>query len=121
MACQNDRSDDAQEEKSRRTGFVPPEDATAVQVAEHLQRFAQRAWRREVKQEDLTVYLNAYQSERDAGESLLDAYRVALQGVLTSRHFIYLVEGEPQIREHLTDSDLKTTVAVCSPWEGFSD
>ena len=110
----------SQDEKSRRSGFVPSEDATADLVAEHLQRFAQRAWRREVKQDDLTVYLSAYQAERDAGESLLDAYRVALQGVLTSRHFIYLVEGEPQIRERLTDSELASRISYFL-WSSMPD
>ena len=37
-------------EKSRRKGLVPPDDATPEVVAEHLQRFAERAWRRPVKQ-----------------------------------------------------------------------
>jgi len=31
---------------------------------------------------------------------------VALQGVLTSRNFLYLVEGEPVARERLTDWEL---------------
>lgn len=90
-------------EKSRRNGLVPPADATIEVVAEHLQRFAERAWRRPVKKEELEIYLQAYREEREAGEKQADAYRVALQGVLTSRHFIYLVEGEPTPRERLTD------------------
>jgi hypothetical protein len=90
-------------ERSRRTGLIPPADATPQAVAEHLQRFAERAWRRPVKPDELGIYLQAYLAERDAGEKLADAYRVALQGVLTSRHFIYLVEGDPAPRERLTD------------------
>jgi hypothetical protein len=72
---------------------MPPDDATPEVVAEHLQRFAERAWRRPVKVEELEDYLKSYREERDAGENWPDAYRVALQGVLTSRNFIYLVEG----------------------------
>ncbi len=37
-------------EKSRRKGLLPPDDATPEVVAEHLQRFAERAWRRPVEQ-----------------------------------------------------------------------
>ncbi len=92
-------------EKCRRSDLMPPDDATPEVVAEHLQRFAQRAWRRPVKKEDLEDYLHAYQSEREAGEKSADAYRVAMQGVLTSRHFIYLVEGDTVARKLLTDSE----------------
>jgi len=84
-------------EKSRSQGLVPPETASSEIVAEHLKRFAERAWRREVKLEELSDYLMAYQAERDAGESVADAFRLALQGVLTSRHFIYIVEGDPNL------------------------
>ena len=93
----------SEEEKSRRVGWVPPNDATPEVVAGHLQRFAERAWRRPVKPEELAEYLKSYRTEREAGEKTIDAYRVALQGVLTSRHFIYLVEGEPVARERVTD------------------
>ena len=36
----------SEEEKSRRVGLVPPNDATPEVVAAYLQRFAERAWRR---------------------------------------------------------------------------
>ena len=36
-----------------------------------------------VKKEELEDYLKSYRDEREAGEKLADAYRVALQGVLT--------------------------------------
>lgn len=94
---------ETESEKSRRKGLLPPDGATVEVVADHLQRFAERAWRRPVKQEELTDYLQAYRSEREAGEKTVDAYLVALQGVLTSRNFIYLVEGEPAARECLND------------------
>ena len=87
-----------EEEKSRRNDVLPPDDATPEVVAEHLQRFAQRAWRRPVQQDELQDYLQSYRAEREAGEKAVDAYRIAMQGVLTSRNFIYLVEGEPDAR-----------------------
>ena len=60
-------------EKARRKGLLPPDDATPEVVAEHLQRFAERAWRRPVTQEELEQYLQSYQAERKAGEKLADA------------------------------------------------
>ncbi len=107
-------------EKSRRHDVVPPDDATPEVVAMYLQRFAERAWRRPVKLEELEEYLNSYREERDTGEKPLDAYRVALQGVLTSRHFIYIVEGEPDAREHLTDSELATRLSYFL-WSSMPD
>lgn len=107
-------------EKSRRNGLVPPDDATPEVVAEHLQRFAERAWRRPVKQDELADYLNAYRSEREAGEKMADAYRVAMVGVLTSRHFIYIVEGDPSPRERLNDSELATRLSYFL-WSSMPD
>ncbi len=107
-------------EKTRRAGLLPPDDATPEVVAEHLQRFAERAWRRPVKAEELAEYLKSYSDERDAGEKLADAYRVALQGVLTSRHFIYLVEGDPVAREYLTDTELASRLSYFL-WSSMPD
>ncbi len=110
----------SEEEKARREAVVPPDDATPGVVAEHLQRFAERAWRRPVKAEELEQYLNSYREELEAGEKPADAYRVALQGVLTSRHFIYLVEGDPVAREHLTDTELATRLSYFL-WSSMPD
>lgn len=43
----------SEEERSRSVGLVPPNDAMPEVVAGHLQRFAERAWRRPVKNEEL--------------------------------------------------------------------
>jgi mono/diheme cytochrome c family protein len=107
-------------EKSRRNGLLPPDDATMEVVAEHLQRFAERAWRRPVKSDELADYLQAYRSELEAGEKPLDAFRVAMQGVLTSRHFIYLVEGDPVSRERLNDSELASRLSYFL-WSSMPD
>lgn len=107
-------------EKSRRSGLVPPDDATPDEVAEHLQRFAERAWRRQVKKEELADYLHAYRLEREAGEKPVDAYRLAMRSVLTSRHFIYLVEGEPVPRERLNDAELAARLSYFL-WSSMPD
>lgn len=107
-------------EKSRRDGVLPPEDATPELVAEHLRRFAQRAWRRPVKKEELKDYLETYQVECEAGTKAADAYRLALQSVLTSRNFIYLVEGEPEARERLTDAELASRLSYFL-WSSMPD
>ncbi|MHC4878992.1 MAG: DUF1592 domain-containing protein [Planctomycetota bacterium] len=107
-------------EMSRRDGVLPPADATPEVVAEHLKRFAERAWRRPVKQEELKDYLETYRVEREAGEKPADAYRITLQSVLTSRNFIYLVEGEPEARERLTDWELASRLSYFL-WSSMPD
>lgn len=107
-------------EKSRRADVLPPDDATLDVVAQHLQRFAERAWRRPVKMDELKGYLETYSVEREAGEKPVDAYRITLQSVLTSRNFIYLVEGEPEARERLTDWELASRLSYFL-WSSMPD
>jgi mono/diheme cytochrome c family protein len=107
-------------EKSKRNGLLPPDDASPEVVAEHLHRFAERAWRRPVQKDELSDYLEAYRLEREAGEKLADAYRLAMQGVLTSRHFIYLVEGDPIARERLNDAELASRLSYFL-WSSMPD
>ena len=107
-------------EKSRREGILPPDDASVEVVAEHLRRFAERAWRRPVRGEELEEYMKAYGSERAAGEKTAEAYRVALHGVLTSRNFIYLVEGDPTARERLTEWELASRISYFL-WSSMPD
>lgn len=107
-------------EKSLRNGLIPPENASIELVTEHLQRFAERAWRRPVKKDELSTYLQAYRSERNAGEKTADAYRIAMQGILTSRNFIYLVEGDPVARDVLNDSELASRLSYFL-WSSMPD
>jgi hypothetical protein len=109
-----------EEEKSRRNGVLPPDDATPEVIAEHLQRFAQRAWRRPVEKDELQEYLQSYRDEREAGEEMANAYRIAIQGVLTSRNFIYLVEGDPVARERLTGWELASRLSYFL-WSSMPD
>ena len=107
-------------EKSQREGVLPSDDATPELVAEHLGRFAERAWRRPVKQEELKDYLETYRVERESGEKAAAAYRIALQSILTSRNFIYLVEGDPDARERLTDWELASRLSYFL-WSSMPD
>jgi hypothetical protein len=110
----------SESEKSLRHGVLPPGDATPETVALHLQRFAERAWRRSVKPQELEGYLRTLQAERDAGEKLDEAFRAAMQSVLTSRNFIYLVEGEPVARERLNDEELASRLSYFL-WSSMPD
>ncbi|MFO0939991.1 MAG: DUF1592 domain-containing protein [Pirellulales bacterium] len=110
----------SESEKALRAALLPPKDANVELVTQQLQQFAQRAWRRPVRPEELEVYLTAYETQRQAGETLAESYRVALLGVLTSRHFIYIVEGDPAPRERLTDWELATRLSYFL-WSSLPD
>ena len=110
----------SESEKAKRSDVMPAGDATPEALATHLQRFAERAWRRPVQMEELEQYLRAYRAEREAGETTADAYRVALKGVLTSRHFIYLVEGDTAPRERLTEAELASRLSFLL-WSSMPD
>lgn len=111
---------DTADERARRAGVMPTDDAPSEVVAGHLQRFAERAWRRPVGLGELDGYLQTYREERAAGEPVASAFRVALQGVLTSRNFIYLVEGDPQPRQQLTDWELAVRLSYFL-WSSMPD
>jgi mono/diheme cytochrome c family protein len=111
---------ESETEKATRKGIIPPADATPEVVVAHLSRFAERAWRRPVQPQELEPFLTAYRSEREAGETVAEAYRVAMNGVLTSRHFIYLVEGATEPRPHLTDTELATRLSYFL-WSSMPD
>lgn len=93
-------------ERATRSGVLPPADASLEVVAQHLNQFAQRAWRRPVSREELQPYIEAYQEELAAGETMPAAYQIALLGILNSRNFTYLVEGDTEPRERLNDWEL---------------
>ncbi|MEI7928286.1 MAG: DUF1592 domain-containing protein, partial [Verrucomicrobiales bacterium] len=111
---------ESEAEKAQRTGLLPPDDASPEVVAEHLERFATRAWRRPVTREELSDYLQSYRTEREAGEKTVDAFRVALRGVLTADEFLYLVEGAPEPRERLTDFELASRLSYFL-WSSMPD
>lgn len=111
---------ESESEKSLRKGLVPAESASPDMVEQHLTKFAERAWRRPVKKGELDGFLKSYRTEREAGEKHADAYRIAMQGVLTSRNFIYLVEGDPVARERLTDWELASRLSYFL-WSSMPD
>ncbi|MFT5401814.1 MAG: mono/diheme cytochrome c family protein [Verrucomicrobiales bacterium] len=107
-------------ELASREGLLVREDAATGEVANHVHRLAERAWRRPVSMDELSPYLRAYKAERAIGENALDAYQVALLGVLTSRNFTYLVEGDIAPRDRLTDWELASRLSYFL-WSSMPD
>ncbi|MCG8586381.1 MAG: DUF1587 domain-containing protein [Pirellulales bacterium] len=100
----------------KRVGFVPAAamksskppteqaqvDAFLNEARRCLLKFAERAWRRPVTDAELNGYVGILKNELAAGEGFRSAYRAAMVGVLTSKNFIYIVEGSPQRRPSAT-------------------
>lgn len=107
-------------ELQKRNNLLPKPDEGRVEVEQRLLNFAQKAWRRPVQPEEVRPYLEAFEAERAAGESAAAAYEVALLGVLTSRHFTYLVEGDVEPRERLTSSELASRLSYFL-WSSMPD
>ena len=108
------------QEKSLRKGIFPENNATIAQVSDRLQSFAERAWRRKVDPRELSGYLKSFQTDVEAGDKIEDAFRTALLRVLTSRNFIYLVEGEPKPREMLNEHELASRLSYFL-WSSMPD
>ena len=108
------------QEKSLREGIFPENNATVAKVSDHLLSFAQRAWRRKVDPQELSGYLKSFQMDVEAGDKIEDAFRTAILRVLTSRNFIYLVEGEPKTREMLNEHELASRLSYFL-WSSMPD
>jgi hypothetical protein len=73
-------------------GKVSPE-AAAQQI---LRRFAARAYRRPIGDEELARLLKLVTTARAQGESFEAAIQLALQAILVSPHFLFRVELDPE-------------------------
>jgi hypothetical protein len=95
----------------KRAGLIPAKEDLA-EARECLKRFATRAWRRPVTNEELDRYVKVVEQELAAGEKFPSAYRAALTGVLASKNFYYLQEGSAtERREQLTDWELASRLS----------
>ena len=108
------------QEKARRHRILPAAEADLEEVARLLEGFTTRAWRRPVTRDELGPYLSLYRSERAAGETVASAFQAALLGILTSRNFTYLVEGDLVPRERLNDHELASRLSYFL-WSSMPD
>ena len=60
-----------------------------------LEQFMKRAFRRPVTGEEVEQYLALFDRRSGRGDGYIPSLRLALQGVLVSPHFLFLVEPEP--------------------------
>lgn len=87
-----------------------------------LRRFAERAYRRPVTDEDVTPLVKLFQAAREDGATYESACFYAMQGVLISPHFLFRIEA-PNESDHpvpLTDHELAVRLSYFL-WETMPD
>ena len=83
-------------ESHRRIFFRQPTTQTKVQVArEIVGRFARRAYRRPVTDDELNRLMKLFSRADQGGENFESSVQVALQAVLVSPHFLFRGETQP--------------------------
>ena len=110
----------SESELQKQNNLLPTAGEGVAEAQQRLLNFAEHAWRRPVEPDELRPYVEAFEAELAAGESVEAAYKVALLGVLTSRHFTYLVEGDVEARDRLTSSELASRLSYFL-WSSMPD
>ncbi len=92
--------------------YLPSDSGDLEQVRSSLAKFATRAFRRPVTEEEVDRYLKIFQSEITSGEKFLPAFKTSLLAILCSKNFIYLVEGNAASNElQLSDYELASRLS----------
>ena len=82
------------------------EPADSVDVAGVLSRFATRAFRRPVSDQEMEPFVALVNRRRQQGEGAEDAIKAGLKAVMCSPHFLYLVEEDEQLSDYAIASRL---------------
>ena len=100
------------EERGKQAAFWPADLASEAEVRACLTRFAERAWRRPVAADEIDRYTAVYTHESGAGEKSRAAYLSAMAGVLASKSFCYLENGDTgSQRRELNDFELASRLS----------
>ncbi|MFT5526092.1 MAG: hypothetical protein ACI9HK_004065, partial [Pirellulaceae bacterium] len=85
-------SDEVQE---WRKTYMPNEEGNMEQVRASLGAMAKRAFRRPLYDGELDFYVNIVADETAAGEPFVNAVKTAMIGILCSKGFLFIAEGDP--------------------------
>ena len=87
----------------KRDRFWPNDENNRQQIRECLTRFATHAFRRPVTRSEIDRYSKFAFREIKLGKTPRSAIKAAMQAVLVSKDFLYLIEGNANIQTHLLD------------------
>ena len=106
---------------AKQKDLMPADEKDPTEISACLKRFAERAWRRSVKDAEIERYTSFIVAEQNEGESFRSAYRSALASVLVSRSFFNLEEGSPgEKRARLNDFELASRLSYFL-WSSMPD
>ena len=94
--------------------FLPKanESSDLARAREILTRFAERAFRRPVKEAELDQFVNLVESETKSGEKFDAALKTGLLAVLCAKDFFYMVEGSAESNNRrITDWELASRLS----------
>ncbi len=106
----------AKEDKARQRLLIssPDETTSAYEAAEKtLQRFASRAFRRPVKEAELERYMTLFQTMYKRSEAFETSVFYAMQAILISPHFLFLIEepNQSDMVRPITDYELASRLS----------
>ncbi|MDF1741995.1 MAG: DUF1587 domain-containing protein [Verrucomicrobiales bacterium] len=78
-------------------GENPNEGPAETEGRALLERFMNRAWRRPVSGEEVEKKLALIEAKRQTGASAIESFRIGLEAVLCSPHFLYFQEGHDEM------------------------
>lgn len=88
------------QEQSRRAEYWPRTEGDLNAVREGLGRLARRAFRRPISAEELDGYVRVVTAELAAGEKFRDAVKAGMLGMLCSKSFLFIAEGDEDSNRH---------------------
>ncbi|MFT5469016.1 MAG: mono/diheme cytochrome c family protein [Verrucomicrobiales bacterium] len=88
------------EAKQWRITYMPTEEGNMDQVRASLGAMATRAFRRPLYDGELDFYVKIVEAEMAAGEPFVNAVKTAMIGILCSKSFLFIAEGDPDSDRH---------------------
>ena len=99
-------------EKKLRAEYWPAEDGNFEQVRECLSNLARRAFRRPLHEGEVEKYVSIVEGEIAAGAPFRAAMRTGMLAILSSKSFLFIVEGSPsEDRRELNHWELATRLS----------
>ncbi|MEM7010709.1 MAG: DUF1592 domain-containing protein, partial [Verrucomicrobiota bacterium] len=100
------------EDAAKLEGLFPKAGASAEDFRASLNRFAERAWRRPLSEGELDRYVAIVEAQLAKGVSWRAAYKAGMMGILASKNFTYLAEGDAaENRDELNDFELASRLS----------
>ncbi|WP_404309037.1 DUF1592 domain-containing protein [Neorhodopirellula lusitana] len=108
-------------EQRKRDRFLPLGEFDIKDVHQSLTRFAGLAWRRPPSDSEVDRYVDLVQAEIASGETVRDACKLGMLGILASQNFYYLREGTAnEDRSNLDDWELASRLSYFL-WSSMPD